>query len=92
MRKDYDFSNAKSGPVVTSPGKTRLTIMLDNDVIAEFRSRAEKSGKGYQTLINDALRSAIDPGSAPVTEATLERVVLRAVRAAVRSGPSGPAS
>ncbi|WVN40922.1 BrnA antitoxin family protein [beta proteobacterium MWH-UniP1] len=86
MRKDYDFSNAKSGPVVSGGGKTRLTIMLDNDVIAAFRSRAEKSGKGYQTLINDALRSVIDPKSAPVTEATVERVVLRAIRAAARSG------
>jgi len=35
MKKDYDFSNAKPGAVVSATGKTRLTIMLDNDVIAK---------------------------------------------------------
>lgn len=75
MRKDYDFSAAKTGAVKTAVGKTRLTIMLDNDVIAAFRAHAELTGKGYQTLINDALRRFLAPGNAPVTEASLQRVV-----------------
>ena len=50
-----------------SPGKTRVTIMLDDDVIEAFRARGDASGQGYQTLINAALRAAIDPDSAPVT-------------------------
>lgn len=33
MRKQYDFSKGKRGPVVTSPGKTRITMMLDDDII-----------------------------------------------------------
>ena len=30
-------------------------------------AKAEASGHGYQTLINDALRNAIDPEAAPVS-------------------------
>ncbi len=67
MRKEYDFSNAKRGAVLLSPGKTRVTIMLDDDVIEAFRARADAAGQGYQTMINAALRAAIDPESAPVT-------------------------
>jgi uncharacterized protein (DUF4415 family) len=75
MRKEYDFSQGKRGAVLPSPGKTRVTIMLDDDVIETFRARAEAAGQGYQTLINAALRAAIDPESAPVTVATLRAVL-----------------
>ncbi len=52
MRKEYDFSQGKRGAVLPSPGKTRVTIMLDDDVIEAFRARAEAAGHGYQTMIN----------------------------------------
>ena len=67
MRKEYDFKAAKRGAVLPSTGKTRITIMLDDDVIEAFRAKAEASGRGYHTLINDALRNAIDPEAAPVS-------------------------
>lgn len=56
MRKEYDFSRGKRGAAIPSPGKTRISIMLDDDVIAAFRERAEAAGSGYQTEINRALR------------------------------------
>src|ERR1035437_5658737 len=61
MKREYDFSKAKRGPVIPVPtGKTRITIRLDEDVIAWFRTRVEKAGGGnYQSLINDALRQHI---------------------------------
>ena len=34
--------------------------MLDDDVIEAFRAKAEASGRGYQTLINDALRKVVE--------------------------------
>ena len=37
-------------------GNTRITIMLDNDVLEDLRARAEEQGTGYQTAINLALR------------------------------------
>ena len=57
MRKEYDFSQGVRGAVLPTAGKTRVTIMLDDDVIEAFRARAETTGQGYQTLINAALRA-----------------------------------
>jgi uncharacterized protein (DUF4415 family) len=57
MKNEYDFSKGKRGAVVSSKGKTRITIYLDDEVLDRFRLIAERSGKGYQTLINDALRA-----------------------------------
>jgi uncharacterized protein (DUF4415 family) len=45
------------GAVVSQKGKTRISIYIDNDVLEEFRSRADESGKGYQTMMNEALRA-----------------------------------
>jgi uncharacterized protein (DUF4415 family) len=75
MKAEYDFSEAKRGAVVEPKGKTRISIYLDDDILAVFRARAEAEGKGYQTLINAALRAAIDPSAAPVTVETLRQVL-----------------
>lgn len=62
--KDFDFTDAKA--VSETPplaklqaeagGKTRITIRVDNDVLATFKARAEMIGGNYQTLMNDALK------------------------------------
>jgi uncharacterized protein (DUF4415 family) len=62
--KDFDFVDAK--PVAETPhlarlqaeagGKSRITMRVDNDVLATFKARAEMLGGNYQTLMNDALR------------------------------------
>ncbi len=55
--RDIDFSRAKRGPVVKpEPGKTKISIRLDNTLLEYFRDLVDKAGGGnYQTLINDAL-------------------------------------
>jgi uncharacterized protein (DUF4415 family) len=75
MRKEYDFSQGKRGPVVKARGKTRITIHLDNDVIGAFRDKSDELGRGYQTLINDALREYLDKTGKPLDESTLRRVL-----------------
>lgn len=82
MRDEYDFSQGKRGAVIASPGKTRITIMLDDDVIEYFRSQAEAQGMGYQTLINALLRQAVASAAhptkledKPLTMATLRQVL-----------------
>lgn len=75
MKREYDFSKGKRGPVVPQPGKTRITIYIDDDVLEEFRERADASGRGYQTMINEALRAYLDKASRPVDEETLRRVI-----------------
>ena len=59
MKDQYDFSNAKRGPVAPAKGKTRITIMLDDIVLQIARERADHQGIGYQTLINGLLRDAL---------------------------------
>ena len=82
MRDEYDFSQARRGPVIDAAGKTRITIYLDDDVLAAFRDRAGREGKGYQTLINETLRAAIAPEAAPVTMEALRRVLREELRGA----------
>jgi uncharacterized protein (DUF4415 family) len=75
MRKEYDFSNGKHGPVIKHRGKTRITIHLDDDVIDAFRNRGSKVGRGYQTLINEALRAYLAKFDQPVDANTLRRIL-----------------
>jgi len=75
MRKEYDFSKAKRGPVAKSKGKTRITIYLDNDVIEAYRKMGDARGRGYQTLINDALRETLGNVQRPIDAKTLRRIL-----------------
>jgi uncharacterized protein (DUF4415 family) len=83
MREEFDFSKAKRVKDVphlaalqaAGKGKTRITIMLDDNVIEIFRKRAEAAGRGYQTLINEALKTAAFDAAAPVTLKSLRRVL-----------------
>ena len=86
MRKNYDFSKAQRGAVIPSTGKTRITIMLDDDVIEYFRAKAEAEGGGYQTMVNAALRKCLDQSKRktsegkPLTVAVLRRVLREELR------------
>jgi len=63
-------------PQIIPPGKTRITIRLDKDVIEWFRQQVELRGGGnYQTMINQALREHIHNHQVPLEE--LFRRVLR---------------
>ena len=57
------------------PGKTRITIRLDNDIVEWSRQRAHSAGGGdYQTMINDALREYVSHDAEELEE-TLRGVV-----------------
>jgi uncharacterized protein (DUF4415 family) len=82
--KTYDFSKGRRGPVLpVPPGKERITIRLDTDILEHFREAVERAGGGnYQTLINNALRAYIEGGQKPTIEETLRRVIREELRAA----------
>ncbi|HLA36528.1 MAG TPA: BrnA antitoxin family protein [Rhodocyclaceae bacterium] len=67
MKNSYDFSQGARGPVVSQDGKTRITLYLDNAILDAFRTQAAAQGKGYRTLINEALRQSVQPDAAPLT-------------------------
>ncbi len=83
MVQEYDFSKGKRGPVVpVSKGKTRITIRIDDDVLAWFKEQVEQSGGGnYQTLMNAALREHIQRSDEPLEE-ILRRVLREEIQAA----------
>ena len=73
--REIDFARARRGAVIKAePGKTKISIRLDNRVLDHFRSLVEVARKGnYQTLINEALVAYIQQNS-----------MLEAVRQVVR--------
>lgn len=75
MDKVCGFSEGKRGAMIAFPVKTHIAIMLDGHIIESFRNTAKASGRGYQTMINEALRQAVDPESAPVTLRGLQKVL-----------------
>ncbi len=88
MRKEYDFSKAKRAKDIPhlaklqteESGKTRITIMLDNEIINSFRAKAKKEGLGYQTLINQALKN--NTGSSFLDEDTLRKIIREELKSA----------
>jgi uncharacterized protein (DUF4415 family) len=75
MKKEYDFSKGKQGPIISNKGKTRITIYLDDDVINTYRRISDEVGRGYQTLINEALRETLDKKRVPLDARTLRRIL-----------------
>jgi len=75
MRKVYDFSKGKRGAVIPTKGKTRITIYMNDAILDRFKSQAKKSGKGYQTLINEALSSYLGLTEQPVTRELVRKIV-----------------
>jgi uncharacterized protein (DUF4415 family) len=77
MKREYDFGKAKRGAVVAVPkGKTRITIRLDDDILAWFRDQVERAGGGnYQSAINEVLRQYVQQAREP-----LEKIIRRVIR------------
>jgi hypothetical protein len=85
--RDIDFSHGKRGPLVApDPGKTKISIRLDNGVLDHFRHIVDASGGGnYQTLINDALVAHIQQQSMLVA---VRKVVREEITKVIVRGPS----
>jgi uncharacterized protein (DUF4415 family) len=82
-KRGGDVTPAEGSPRTddASPrGKVRLTMYLDMAVVDYFRSRA--GGRGYQTLINEALKRAIE-------QENLENVLRRVIREEARPYQAG---
>ena len=66
----------KRGPTgAVLPNKQRVNILLDGAVVEHFKAKA--GDRGYQTLINEALKQAIQAE-------TLEGVVRKTIREVLR--------
>jgi uncharacterized protein (DUF4415 family) len=87
--RDIDFSRARRGPVIKpEPGKTKISIRLDNSVLEYFRGLVDKAGGGnYQTLINDALVACVQQRSTLDAVRRVVREELASYGSERRSGP-----
>jgi uncharacterized protein (DUF4415 family) len=87
MKDSYDFSKGKRGAVIpTPPGKERITIRLDADILDYFRDQVERAGGGnYQSAINAVLREYLEgKKAAPHIEDIVRRVIREELRKASR--------
>ncbi len=85
MKAEYDFSKGKRGAVIPQTGKTRISIFIDNAILTEFRARAEKAGTGYQTMMNEALRTHLSKAEeGPVTAEVLRHVLRQEIPSYIR--------
>ena len=75
MKEEYDFSKGKRGAVIPHRGKSRITIWIDTDTVNWFKDMSEREGRGYQTVMNDALRSYTRQ-----TRKTIQEIVRETVR------------
>jgi uncharacterized protein (DUF4415 family) len=75
MKKEYDFSQGQQGTVIPTAGKTRITIYLDDQIVQRFKAQSEMTGKGYQTLINEALNVYLGLTEKPVTPEVIRMIV-----------------
>ena len=79
-RRTRNGGNQTNEATASPRGKIRLTMYLDMAVVEYFRSRA--GGRGYQTLINEALKQAIE-------QENLEDVLRRVIREEARPYQAG---
>jgi hypothetical protein len=64
MRREYDFSKADKNPYA-GKFKRQVTLRLEEQVVAYFKSLAKDADIPYQTLINFYLRDCVETGRKP---------------------------
>ncbi len=89
MKDEYDFSKGKRGAVAPMPpGKTRIMIRIDDDILDRFRTQVYESGGGsYQTLMNRALREYIEQEVVPMKD-VFRRVLWKEMPVFMTHGPA----
>jgi predicted DNA binding CopG/RHH family protein len=75
MKAEYDFSKVRRGQAVPTKGKTRITIYIDDQILAAFKAESAQKGIGYQTLINEALAQRIGAAEKPMTAEQVRKIV-----------------
>jgi uncharacterized protein (DUF4415 family) len=75
MKHEYNFSAGRRGQAVPTKGKSRITIYIDDPILAAFKAESARTGVGYQTLINEALAQHIGIAEKPMTVEQVRKIV-----------------
>jgi len=70
MKKTYDFRRGRRGAMVPAgPGKTRITIRIDNEILKWFKAQVHAAGGGnYQILMNQPLHEWVEHQREPLED------------------------
>jgi len=83
MKKEYDFSNGERGKFFRE-NKVQKTLRLDADILQYFQALSGRKHIPYQTLINNALRDAMENPGAGIDLKVLKKEIRSAVQSALR--------
>ncbi len=77
MKENYDFSQGKRGAVIPiPPHQTKLTILIDNDILEWFSNQVEQAeGGDYLTLMNAALRDYMQQQNIQDSNSNLDNTI-----------------
>ncbi|MFN3981388.1 MAG: BrnA antitoxin family protein [Caldilinea sp.] len=81
---DLDRATFRVG-LKPAPRKQRVTIMLDTGLVEYFKARAGE--RGYQTLINETLRQAVQGDE---LEERLRRIIREEMHREAVAAPAAP--
>lgn len=56
----YRFSFSKRAQEMPEPGKTSITLLLDDDLLESLRAKSKDDGQSNQTIITQALRNSLN--------------------------------
>jgi uncharacterized protein (DUF4415 family) len=82
MKRSYSGQRGRIAPSESEPQhKKRITIRIDADLIDWFTFEAMRTGgrRGYQTLVNAALRQFVE-GRSPEMEALIRRDLIAGLK------------
>lgn len=83
MKKEYDFSAGERGKFYRE-NKVQKTLRLDADILKYFQILSDRKHIPYQTLINNALRDAMEHSSSSFDLKILKKEIRSAVQSALR--------
>ncbi|MBW8888918.1 MAG: BrnA antitoxin family protein [Fibrobacteres bacterium] len=83
MKKEYDFSAGERGKFFRE-NKVQKTLRLDADILEYFQTLSSRKHIPYQTLINNALRDAMQHPGGGIDLKILKKEIRSAVQSALR--------
>lgn len=83
MKKDYAFNQGERGNFFRE-NKVQKTLRLDADILKYFQTLSGRKHIPYQTLINNALRNAMEQSDGSIDLKILKKEIHSAVQSALR--------
>jgi hypothetical protein len=67
--------DAQDATILSEQGKSRLSILVENPTLEYFMAESTRTGKEYQTLINEALSQQAFVNRLPLTAPEVRKII-----------------